>query len=340
MTAHPIDGTLATWPQVRQQARWRDLLVGNGLSRNVSTAFSYDSLYEQAPRLAKADRKLFEALKTQNFEVVLAALASAIETLEALANPAAKELRTRYRSVQGALGGAVREVHIPLSQFPLASRQAIKRALAEHRWVFTTNYDLLLYWSAGAGESFAGFADYFHGEELRFDPQRTRIPPRRTRLLYLHGALHLTVNPDGTTTKTRRSACTLLAQFDKHDPADPNQRPLIVAEGSSQEKATAIRANEYLSFALQRLAENRAPLVIFGLGLREEDSHLVDALNTRPSRPLAVSIRRAPRSAIRSRQAELRSKLAAEELMFFDAATHPLGSAELAVAPASREDSA
>ena len=157
--------------------------------------------------------------------------------------------------------------------------------------------------------------------------------------MYLHGALHLLVDADGTTSKTRRSAATLLAQFDRRDPQNPGRRPLIVAEGTAQEKTAAIRANPYLNFALQRLAESRAPLVIFGLGLRTEDAHLIEALNSNRGRPLAVSIRNGPKRRIRARQAELRAALDTEQLLFFNAATHPLGTPALAARPSGAGDS-
>ena len=150
------------------------MLIGNGFSRNIASSYAYSSLFKQARKLTKADRVLFDALHTENFEVVLAALSTTMRTLEALESPAAAELQVRYRSVQRALGSAVRDIHLPLRQFPAGSRYRIKRTLAAHRFVFTTNYDLLLYWSAGAGETFSGFTDYFHAEHLSFDPGRTR----------------------------------------------------------------------------------------------------------------------------------------------------------------------
>ncbi len=336
LTAHAIDGRLASWRQVAREGLWRDLLIGNGLSRHVWPAFSYDSLYERAELLNQADRALFQALQTENFEVVLNSLSIAGRTLQALRNPSAAALATRYRSVQRALAAAVRGAHIPLSEFPQPARLAIKATLRQYRWVFTTNYDLVLYWCAGAGESFQGFADYFYGDWLQFDPARTRLNPRVTRIVYLHGALHLLVDSDGATYKTHRSTSTLLEQFDKRDPHDPDRRPLIVAEGSAEEKAHTIHSNEYLSFALGRLADSRAPLVIYGLSLRDEDAHLIEALNVSRRRPLAVSIRPSTRKAIRARQAELRAALCAEHLLFFDASSHPLGVSDLAAISTDR----
>jgi hypothetical protein len=322
---HAIDGQLAGWDEVAGVHPWRNLLAGNGLSRQVWPAFAYTSLYERAcatGALTKKDRALFEARGTENFELVLSALATSIETLAALGRPTAA-LEKRYASVQGALGSAVRDVHAPMAEVPPARRRALREALLAYRYVFTTSYDLLLYWAAAAVPDFAGFADFFwSGGRTAFDPGRTRAPPGDpTRIVYLHGALHLVVDGDGVTAKRRSGAQTLLEQVTDAPPL----RPLLITEGSSADKLKVIVNNEYLAFALTRLRRQKPPLVVFGHALGPQDAHLVDALNVQPDRPVAVGLLPGPEAEVRARQGELRGVLAAHDLYFYDATTHPLG---------------
>jgi hypothetical protein len=320
---HEIDGQLASWEAVAAAHPWRNLLAGNGLSRQVWPSFAYESLYERAcdsKALTKKDRALFEARGTENFELVLSALATSIETLRALGR-GTDALEKRYASVQGALGRAVRDVHAPMASVPEERRAALREVLLDYRYVFTTSYDLLLYWAVAV--DFSGFADFFWGPDGTFDPARTSVyPADPTRLLYLHGALHLTVDGEGVVAKRRRSGRSLLEQFDDQPPP---LRPLLVTEGSSAEKHRIIINNDYLDFGLTRLRRQKLPLVVFGQALGPQDKHLVDALNVQPERPVAVGLLPGSVADVRARQGELRGALTAHELYFYNATTHPLG---------------
>lgn len=197
--------------------------------------------------------------------------------------------------------------------------------------MFTTSYDLMLYWCAGY-ETFGGFADLFCcNGRLEFDREKTVVPHGDTGLLYLHGALHLLTSQDGVARKRRSTGACLLEQFGTPDRHNPLARPLLVAEGSAGEKARIIQGSAYLSFALDCLSHHRGALVVFGLGLRDQDAHLARALNARPRRPIAVALRPGEKGRSRSRQARLRQILDTDALYFFDATTHPLGSPGLSL---------
>jgi hypothetical protein len=332
--AHPMDGSLPSWDDVSEEHSWRALLVGNGLSAHLWRPFDYGSLFRQAceiDALSEDDQALFQALASENFESALAALSTSMRTLDALGYDT-DFLLDRYLSVQEALGEAIRSVHVELSEVDKESLAAIRQELLRHRWVFTTSYDLLLYWAAGHGETFDGFVDYFwsHGRN-EFDTGNTRVVggDDPTRLLFLHGALHLVVDSDGVTRKRTRGLLTLLEQFAMPLRDDRTARPLLITEGDSADKQRAIANNGYLSFALRRLRGCKRPLVVFGHRLSEQDAHLLEALNARPERPVAVGLRDHGRMAVRRRQREVGRALDTEELYFYDSATHPLGIAEL-----------
>jgi hypothetical protein len=341
-----VDGRLASWQDTKDVQEWSDLLLGNGLSSHIWPSFAYRSLYAQACQagiLGGVERKLFEASATENFERVLGALAVSIRTLETLREPAAERLREHYLRIQGALGAAVRQVHVAFSELPASTRSAVRLTLRDYRWVFTTSYDLVLYWCAGYG-SFDGFTDFFFcNERLAFDRTKTAVERDTTRLIYLHGALHLLVDGNGVARKRRSHGATLLEQFATPKDTDPLTRPLLVAEGTAQEKTRTIQENDYLSFGLAKLRASQHGLVIFGLSLRDEDAHLTSALNSL-KRPIAVAIRPRTKNDNRRRQAHIRELLDTDQIYFFDSSTHPLGSptlipsTDLSCYPAEWED--
>ncbi|MCW2984309.1 MAG: hypothetical protein JWR63_1879 [Conexibacter sp.] len=323
-----MNGELDPWSDFESAAHWQALLLGNGLSINVWKGFAYGSLFEEAKKhsgpLDTADLKVFEKFDTENFEVVLHSLRTAMLAAEAVGQPADAYLE-RYRSIQVALGHAVGRVHLELSEVPNAARKVIQDLLCEQRVVFTTSYDLLLYWSMGCGDDYRDLVDCFWFGA--FNPHNAAPFPGRIPVYFLHGAMHLAVVGDGTTHKiARNSNENVLDQFGQPIGGDPRTRPLLITEGSSHDKLRAIEDNDYLRYVLRQFQECDLPLVVFGSALSpDQDAHLVEAINRHPDRPVAVSLRPGRKSAVRKRQAEVRAALETDDLYFFDSTTHPLG---------------
>lgn len=48
MVDHPADGGLFDWSEISVEEAWDAILIGNGLSINLSRYFGYGSLYEEA----------------------------------------------------------------------------------------------------------------------------------------------------------------------------------------------------------------------------------------------------------------------------------------------------
>jgi hypothetical protein len=243
-------------------------------------------------------------------------------------------LYERYRSIQLALGHAVRAVHLKRDDVPTETRSAIRRELERYEWIFTTSYDLLLYWAMASAGHFDPFKDHFrYGSRLEFDPERARVFDNEIAVYFLHGALHLVVSGSGVTWKLRQTDIqTLLDQFGQPIPGDEQARPLLVTEGSAQDKLQAIEANGYLSHALGRLRSNDRPTVVFGSSLSKQDQHIVDALNEFPERPIAVAMLPGTRRDLVDRQTSIWTRMRVEALLFYNAMTHPLGGPELRVA--------
>jgi Domain of unknown function (DUF4917) len=284
------DGSLFDWREIADRHRWDTLLLGNGMSINVWAPFGYRKLYDHAKArgLTVRERRLFAS--TPNFERVLADLLTAIRVNEA-AGIDVRSLLDCYRNVQRALVRAVREVHLNQTGIPQGTRALIGKTMQEFQWVFTTSYDLLVYWGMAAA-GFAPFMDHFrYRRRCEFDPDRAEVQRNKTPVYFLHGALHLVVGGTGTTWKLRqRDLDTILDQFGEPIAGDPKARPLLVTEGSARDKLAAIEENVYLSHALGRLKERDLPVVVFGSGLSDHDAHLTEALSRNRSRAVAVSM--------------------------------------------------
>lgn len=72
-------------------------------------------------------------------------------------------------------------------------------------------------------------------------------------------------------------------------------------------------------------------MVVFGSSLGGQDEHLVEAISESRSRPVAISMRQGAKADLLARQSDIYQRLGVEQVFFFDAATHPLGSADLCV---------
>jgi hypothetical protein len=216
----------------------------------------------------------------------------------------------------------------------MVTREEIRKAMKEFEWVFTTSYDLLAYWAMGC-RGFGPFMDHFrYGGRCEFDPKRTLSGGSRTTVYFLHGALHLVTGKDGATWKLTQgngNLDSLLNQFGRPIDGDASARPLVVTEGSADDKLQAIEGNPYLSHVLGQLYRRDLPVVVFGSSLSEQDAHLVDALSENPDRPIAISMLPGPQRELSVQQNEIFGRLDSDQLLFFDATSHPLGASGLSV---------
>ncbi|MFI4977622.1 MAG: DUF4917 family protein [Solirubrobacterales bacterium] len=266
MPPSPPDGSLRAWAEIEEDVKGAALLLGNGLSVNVWPHFGYESLFEHARLggLTSDDLALFD--ETPNFETVLADLNTAIRVNEAVDIDAAP-IYERYRSIQRALGHAIREVHVARSGVPDETLEAIRDELLGYEWIFTTSYDLIIYWAMGCGGVWKPFVDGFkYGDRLEFDPAREVVYDDQLPVYFLHGALHLVVGGSGVTWKLRHGDIqTILDQFGEPIGEDPHARPLLVTEGSARDKLRAVEGNRYLSQAFPRcsaMSASEAPCIV------------------------------------------------------------------------------
>ena len=324
---------LPSWQEYVEAEDWQSILIGNGASRTVWEAFKYDSLFDVARskavknRLSSKDEELFAKLgKTRNFEAVLGALITAGTVCNVL-DLSTEEIRERYHSIRLALIDAVHRVHVPWSVIPESALNRIREALLGYPFVFSTNYDLLVYWAIMQRHG-DGFKDFFW--DTLFDVANTEIWDTCTKVVYLHGALHLYYSAEGGTYKEQAAEFSnLLDQFGRR----PDAVPLCITEGTARQKLAAIARSDYLSFALQQFGSEDGPMVVFGHSLGKTDEHLTDILARRRKQVIAVGIYPSSDDQVVKDKAHFISLLPNATVLFFDSITHPLGDPSLLVKP-------
>jgi len=313
---------------------WSGILVGNGASLTMSGCFAYHSLFDQAktvePPLTATDISIFDQLQTKNFEQVLSALNQA-RSINGVLGLEHQTIIDSYARIQTALIQSVHGVHLSWDSIPAENLLSVRQALLAYDYVYSTNYDLLLYWAVNKDSN--GFKDFFWGGH--FDLGNTEIWDKVTKLLFLHGGLHLYKTLHGTYKRKAEGYNNLLDLFGTPIPDEQDAVPLFVTEGTSADKLKSIYSNDYLSFAYNRFANHHGPLVILGQSLDSTfDKHLIDALRSGPNRTLGIGIHRGLRTPTEIIQAKTNFyiKLSGFEFRFFDSASHPLGDPALHLA--------
>jgi hypothetical protein len=336
LNVHALDGNLLPWPMVAREHAWSGLLIGNGASLVVWDKFKYGSLYDTARtsnrfhQLGPKELAIFKRFNTENFEEVLDRL-STTEIMNGILGIDSGYVQGHYTNVQNALFEAVYYVHPPdeLKDLNIRVFREIREALACHDHVFSTNYDLISYWSIMTQPNGAGFKDYFWNAGGYFDANNVDVWGNPTRILYLHGGIHLARLANG---RTLKKSCTWeegTLQESLWTPRNDEAIPLFITEGSSRDKERAISRSDYLSFALDEFKKYRKPLVVFGHSLSESDDHLASAIQQWGDVPIAFSMRPADTITTRKRKAHLCYRFPEAELYFFDSTSHPMGAPEL-----------
>lgn len=297
------------------------LLIGNGASIAVSSDFDYDSLFDEA-NLSDEDKAVFEAFETTNFEFVLRAL-SVAKLVNTHLEVDDEVIDTRYEQIRAALIEVVGRVHLEREQF--YSNPRLGEEYLKCKSIYTTNYDLLLYWSLmernclGREKAVDMYPNCYFNAFKEYHENCTKV-------FYLHGALHLYRNAVGCQKLKSREGDPLLEQIRRRVAADIH----FVSEGTWKQKRKAINESVYLNFVFDEFRREKNDLIVFGFSFDEEtDKHIIDAIKKCRGRRLAVSIYRGKKTdpLIVAEMDTLRGKLSAscDDLFFFDAATHPLG---------------
>jgi len=310
------------WEEV-DDGSWRNLLLGNGFSIGISDKFHYWTLLDNVEKLRIKmylhARELFNKVNTVNFEEILRIIYHAylvnFYNLDAI--------KSLYHNVRKSLIEVVNASHVSYGGVPALK---INEELRKFRSIYTTNYDLIPYWSIMKSNN-DNFCDFFWNNRCAFDLSDTSIIGAKSALYYLHGAIHLQEYQDGTTYKVTAAKETTISEI--IDELGFKNTPLFISEGKSEFKLRRIRSNDYLNFCYSRFSKAFGNFVVFGHSLNEEyDAHILKALKSNEAGKIAISVFSGMKDYEKSRFInEIKTYFhdSEQNIVFFDSSSHPLG---------------
>lgn len=281
---------------LKKKNRAMSLLMGNGFSMSYDpNIFSYNALYtfltSQEDELLN---KLFSVIKTKNFELVMQQLDMTIALLKAFGtDPALQEqIRSASQRMRNALLSSVKELHPEhvyemLEEKSTACANFLRLFLESGGSIYTTNYDLLLYWVLmrqgvpnpvdGFGRELENPVEAAEGKDQEWSELIWGPNKSDQNIHYLHGALHLFDSGADVVKEQYDWNRYLLDKISAR--LDQGSYPIFVTAGNGDEKLEHIRHNRYLSHCYDHLCEVDGSLVTFGFGFGQYDEHIIEAIN-------------------------------------------------------------
>lgn len=331
----------------------RHLLLGNGFSIACrADIFHYGSLFAQAdfgqvPEVVA----VFDALATQDFEAAIRALENAARILpayEPFGAAAVAKMLEHAAALKEILVQTIAGNHpgIPLEiadEKFWACRQFLSHFLSGPKagYVFTLNYDLLLYWTLmhedmPFGDRIVltkndGFGNDEDDPDTDYVVWQGETGAHDARVHFLHGALHLFDSGSELKKYTWvRKQVPLIEQA--REAIAGNAYPLFVAEGTSVQKKAKIRHNAYLYQGFKQFTSNvkigTHCVFVYGHSLADNDDHILVRIGRGKFPKLYVGIYGDENSADNRRimaramaLAGMRTALNPLEVVFYDAAS-------------------
>lgn len=280
----------------------KTLILGNGFGLSYDKAFggnhfSWHTLLELCE--IKKDSPLYELLKNCNldFERVHQKLKNAIDILSNYSpdNELIPQLEGEIQVLRNQLITAVRKSH-PKSfnkvdfntekgKEKKQKIEACRNFLKQFSFVFSLNYDLLLYWLRCFDGKYLG-QDSFNTEndKLVFSPDKD------ANYLFPHGALFLfRYGFSAMKLKNTGDQNSILNQV--KDNIGNGNFPMCISEGTGDQKLDAIKSNSYLLFAYEKLKECQGTIFTFGCSFQDKkDSHIIEAILRSPSTKVVVGV--------------------------------------------------
>jgi hypothetical protein len=275
----------------------KHLIIGNGFSMAYDhKIFSYNALYDFIEKLQDPTlSKLFEVINTKNFELVMRQLDNFIEIAKAFNEDGRliTALTQANQLLQQSLIDAVSKLH-PEHVFEVSETESkscfnfLGEYLNNEGKIFSTNYDLLLYWVFMRNKPESSI-DGFGKEHL--NPIATRRGQENAEfgelywgkhkeeqtVFYLHGTLPIFDTGTEIEKEVYRDRHYLLENIKER--MNNKEYPIFVTAGNGTEKLKHIYHNRYLTHCYENLSKITGSLVSFGFNFGEYDEHIIDAIN-------------------------------------------------------------
>ncbi len=283
--------------KLNDKNRIKHLLLGNGFSIAYdSRIFSYNAL---STFIDKIDnpllQKLFSRINTKNFEQIMQQLDNFCEIADVFSTD--KELVTKIKnaslSLKESLIDAVKVLH-PEHVFKIPEvnshkcSEFLNEYLSKEGKIFSTNYDLLLYWVTmrndlknsgdGCGRDLENSTDeYIPPEDLEYSELRWGRNLKDQTVFYLHGALQFFDTGIDIVKEEYDPDHYLLDKIKER--IENKEYPIFVTAGNPDEKLNHIMHNKYLSHCYDEISAIKGSLITFGFHFGESDTHIIDAIN-------------------------------------------------------------
>ena len=286
----------------KHKERPRHLLLGNGFSVAYDfKIFSYNALStfieNSSDDLLK---QLFNTVNTKNFEEIMRQLDLFTEFSEAFGAEESfiSKVTEASEKLKRKLIDAVQSMH-PEHVFKIPDEQSKSccsylEYYLNNGKIFSSNYDLLLYWvlvrnkcknaNDGFGRDIENLTDhYIPEEELDLSELRWGRNNEMQTVFYLHGALPL-FDTGIEVVKEEYDGDYLLDKIKNR--INNKEYPIFVTAGTAKDKLTHIMHNRYLSFCYDELCKIKGSLVTYGFSFGENDTHIIDAINKAAKQPI------------------------------------------------------
>lgn len=281
------------------------LILGNGFSMAYDPKiFSYNALHDFITKLDDDDLStILAVVKTKNFELIMQQLDSISALLDALNADATLKARVAVASAKLKKGliDAVKSLHpehvfkVPEEQSAACS-QFLDIFLKTEGSVFSTNYDLLLYWillrnnierhNDGFGRELENPEEVARGEDQVWSSELIWGKYRAEQnVFYLHGTLPFFDTGIDIIKAVYDGANFLLENVGER--MDAGEYPVFVTAGDGRQKLSHIMHNKYLTWCYDKLCSIDGSLVSLGFNFGPYDHHIIDAINRAARQPPA-----------------------------------------------------
>jgi hypothetical protein len=291
---------LQTYEEVVQylmkSRRTKHLLLGNGFSMSYDSGiFSYNALSTFIDKTSnELLKKLFSTINTKNFELVMQQLDNFVEIAKIFSSDTELVIKIKEASntLKDSLIEAVKELH-PEHVFLVPEEKSrscfnfLNDYLSNSGSIFSTNYDLLLYWvlmrnkSAfaidGFGRDLENSDDIIKGDEPEFSELRWGKYKKKQTIFYVHGTLPIFDTGIDIVKEEYDSQHYLLQKINTR--IEKKEYPIFVTAGGANEKLNHIMHNKYLSNCYDQLSTIQGSLISFGFNFGEYDTHIIEAIN-------------------------------------------------------------
>lgn len=272
------------------------LLLGNGFSIAYdSEIFSYNALHDFLSGMDDDElSKILRVIDTKNFEVIMQQL----DTLSSLIDVFGGDKKMKNKidfaieKLKSGLLQAVQDLH-PEHVFMVPENESKACAkflnifLGRGGKIFSTNYDLLLYWVLmrndtvahvdGFGREPTNFELNIDNEDLEWSDLFWGINRESQNVFYLHGALPFFDTGSEILKEEYEKNTYLLNKVS--DRMERGEYPIFVTAGNGDDKLSHIMHNHYLSNCYDNLSEITGTLVTFGFNFGQYDDHIIEAIN-------------------------------------------------------------